>query len=49
LYKKIKIYTFGENMTSEQKIYNNIKQARLNAETGKKTAELHLQLLKYAH
>lgn len=49
MYKKIKIYNFGEIMTSEQKIYHNIKQARLNAEPGKKTAELHLQLLKYAN
>lgn len=35
-------------MTPEQKIYSAIKDARRLAANGEKTAELHLQFLKYA-
>ncbi|WP_439212539.1 HTH-like domain-containing protein [Duffyella gerundensis] len=35
-------------MTKEQKIFAAIKEARSKALDGEKTAELHLQLIKYA-
>lgn len=35
-------------MTEEQKMYQAIKSARSSAMPGEKTAELHLQFIKYA-
>ena len=42
------IASVGVSMTKEQEIYALIRKKRQMAPEGEKTAELHLQLLKYA-